>query len=131
MSDEDRRWEEACAKYAALSEAQIKALSNNEMMEALVVSFPEAKAYARAWYAQRPAEERFNMRMKSVLELVETWLAEERRVYASGEPWVGTRVVAAIALLELDRRTRSAGYTRIGQWLLAQGEWGMKKRGKA
>lgn len=127
--EEDRTWEEACTKYAAMSASQLGALSNDEIMEALIVGFPEPHAYARALYQQRPASERFQMRLKPVLELVQAWLAEEGRRYAGRplEPPL-SQEAAVTALLELDHRTRNAGYARIGQWLLAQGQWTLTKR---
>jgi hypothetical protein len=107
MSSEiDREWEEQIARYCAMSEAEIRALSTGEVIEGFCYTFPEPTPYARAWYEQRAARDRFRMRVKSLEVLVDAYHLGELPSYD-----------IILIILELGRRARDAGYARTGQWL--------------
>jgi hypothetical protein len=110
MSGEiDREWEEQSARYGAMSEAEMRALPIGEVIEAFFYTFPDPTPYARAWYEQRPARERFRMRVKSWEDLIEAYCFGTKKELPSHD--------SILAILELDRRARDAGYGRTGQWL--------------
>ena len=110
MSGEiDREWEEQSARYGAMSEAEMRALPIGEVIEAFFYTFPDPTPYARAWYGQRPARERFRMRARSWQDLIEAYFGINKEWPPSYD--------GVLAILELDRRARDAGYSRTGQWL--------------
>jgi hypothetical protein len=114
--DMSSEWEQRSACYGAMSEAEARALPLGEAIDAFFYTFRDPTPYGLAWYEQRPAKERFQMRVRSWEDLIEAWalgwINEEGRI--NEEP---STYDSVLAFLELGRRARAVGYDRTGQWL--------------
>jgi hypothetical protein len=110
-----RRWASACAHYAALSEAEVEALSTSELIQAHFATFPQPTAYGRAWYRQRAWQFRHYRKMsfKRLVNVSFKLLLEADK--AGGEP----TLKAVLVLLEMDQRAQRDGYVAVGEWMNA------------
>jgi hypothetical protein len=86
-----------------------EAMSTRELFE---LSFPEPTHWILAWYAQRPASERFRMRMQPLHKLVDPAFRNCDPALPEQDIWKGI-----IAALELARRARAAGSKCTGRWV--------------
>jgi hypothetical protein len=110
-----RRSASACAHYAALSEAEVEALSTSELIQAHFATLPELTAYGRAWYQQRAKQFR-QYRKMSFKQLVNVSFNLLLEADKSGGK---LSKKAVLVLLEMDRRAQRDGYVTIGEWLEA------------